>query len=105
MSFNNNISDTKLLPFIFHSISELFFYQNYILKYVSHALITLFPLTGGVDTGAVDSTYDISNADRIGYSEVELVTFLIDGVQLLIDMEKALEKGKSIDDMIPKEKK
>lgn len=61
--------------------------------------------TGGVDTAAVGGVYDISNADRLGYSEVELVQFLVDGVNLLIEMEKALEGGKSIDSLIPEAKK
>lgn len=58
--------------------------------------------TGGVDTAAVGGTYDISNADRLGVSEVKLVQFLIDGLDKLIEMEKKLEKGESIDDLIPK---
>lgn len=58
--------------------------------------------TGGVDTAAVGSTFDISNSDRLGYSEVELVQAVIDGVNLLINMEKRLEKNKAIDDLIPK---
>lgn len=57
--------------------------------------------TGGVDTAAVGGTFDISNADRLGFSEVELVQFLIDGVHLLVKMEKMLEAGESIDDVIP----
>ncbi|XP_013382212.1 creatine kinase M-type [Lingula anatina] len=61
--------------------------------------------TGGVDTAAVGGTFDISNADRLGYSEVELCQFVIDGVKLLIEMEKKLEKKQPIDDLIPKEKK
>nr|BAE97402.1 cytoplasmic creatine kinase [Dendronephthya gigantea] len=61
--------------------------------------------TGGVDTAATGGTYDISNADRLGFSEVALVQFLIDGLELLIQMEKKLEKGESIDDLIPTEKK
>ena len=60
--------------------------------------------TGGVDTAAVGGTFDISNADRLGISEVALVQFLIDGLDLLIQMEKKLEKGESIDSLIPKEK-
>lgn len=61
--------------------------------------------TGGVDTQSTDGTYDVSNSDRLGFSEVELVQFVIDGVNLLIEMEKKLEKGESIDDLIPKTKK
>ena len=56
--------------------------------------------TGGVDTASVGGVYDISNADRQGNSEVEQVQRVIDGVQLLIEMEKKLEKGESIDDLI-----
>lgn len=58
--------------------------------------------TGGVDTAAVGGTYDISNADRLGTSEVDLVQTLVDGVHTLINMEKALEGGKSIEGMLPK---
>ncbi|CAD5118178.1 DgyrCDS6908 [Dimorphilus gyrociliatus] len=61
--------------------------------------------TGGVDTAAVGGTYDISNSDRLGFSEVQLVQWVVDGVKLLIEMEKKLEKGEKIDDLIPKEKK
>jgi len=60
--------------------------------------------TGGVDTAATGGTYDISNADRLGYGEVQLVQWVVDGVNLLIQMEKRLEKGEKIDDLIPKEK-
>jgi len=61
--------------------------------------------TGGVDTAAVGGIFDVSNADRLGFSELELLTFMTDGVRLLIEMEKKLEKGESIDDLIPKERK
>lgn len=60
--------------------------------------------TGGVDTAAEGGIFDISNADRLGFSEVELVQGVIDGVNLLIDMEKRLEQGGSIDDLIPSQK-
>ncbi|KAJ8393153.1 hypothetical protein AAFF_G00068360 [Aldrovandia affinis] len=52
--------------------------------------------TGGVDTAAVGSTVDISNMDRLGHSEVQLVQTVIDGVNYLIDCEKKLEKGQDI---------
>ena len=51
---------------------------------------------GGVDTEAVGGTFDISNADRLGSSEVEQVQCVVDGVSLLIAMEKELEAGKPI---------
>ncbi|CAL8298224.1 unnamed protein product [Arctogadus glacialis] len=60
--------------------------------------------TGGVDTAAVGGTFDISNADRLGFSEVELVQMVVDGVKLLVEMEKKLEKGQPIDAMIPAQK-
>jgi creatine kinase len=61
--------------------------------------------TGGVDTAATGGTFDISNADRLGSSEVAQVQIVVDGVNLLIEMEKRLEKGRSINDLIPAAKK
>ncbi|XP_053909165.1 creatine kinase S-type, mitochondrial-like [Cuculus canorus] len=52
--------------------------------------------TGGVDTAAVADVYDISNLDRMGRSEVEIVQIVIDGVNYLIDCEKKLERGQDI---------
>ncbi|PIO14456.1 Creatine kinase M-type [Aquarana catesbeiana] len=60
--------------------------------------------TGGVDTAAVGGTFDISNADRLGFSEVEQVQMVVDGVKLMIEMEKKLEKGQPIDDLVPAQK-
>ncbi|XP_072298046.1 creatine kinase, testis isozyme-like [Eucyclogobius newberryi] len=57
--------------------------------------------TGGVDTAAVDGVLDISNGDRLGFSEVELVQIVVDGIKLLIQMEKCLEKGQAIDNLMP----
>lgn len=59
---------------------------------------------GGVDTAAVGGVFDISNADRLGFSEVELVQMVVDGVKLLIEMEQRLEQGQAIDDLIPAQK-
>jgi len=53
--------------------------------------------TGGVDTGSSEGTWDISNRDRLGPSEVELAQLMWDGVNKLIELEKKLEKGESID--------
>ena len=58
--------------------------------------------TGGEHTAVVDYTYDISNSERLGKSEVQLVQLLVDGVNTLIEMEKRMERGKKIDDLIPK---
>ncbi|KAG7281486.1 hypothetical protein CRUP_012429 [Coryphaenoides rupestris] len=52
--------------------------------------------TGGVDTAATGDTFDISNNDRLGKSEVELVQLVIDGVNYLIECEKKLERGQDI---------
>jgi len=60
--------------------------------------------TGGVDTAATGGTFDISNADRLGSSEVQQVQIVVDGVNLLIEMEKRLERGRSINDLIPSPK-
>ena len=57
--------------------------------------------TGGVDTASTDGTFDISNSDRLGFSEVELVQMVVNGVKLLIDMEKLLMNNESIDGLVP----
>ncbi|XP_028513587.1 creatine kinase B-type [Exaiptasia diaphana] len=57
--------------------------------------------TGGVDTAAEGGIFDISNSDRLGFSEVQLVQKVIDGVNLLIQMEIRLERGRAIDDLVP----
>lgn len=49
----------------------------------------------------IGGTFDISNLDRLGTSEVQQVQCLVDGVRLLINMEKALEGGKDIKTMLP----
>lgn len=61
----------------------------------------LFSISAGELTDAVGGVYDVSNLDRLGSSEVEQVNRVIDGVKLIIQMEKALEKGESIDSLIP----
>lgn len=66
--------------------------------------ICFFFNPGGVDTASVGGVFDISNADRLGSSEVEQVQLVVDGVKLMVEMEKKLEKGESIDGMIPAQK-
>ena len=41
--------------------------------------------------------YDISNLDRLGKSEWQLVQNVVDGVKISIDLEKALENQEDID--------
>ena len=55
--------------------------------------------TGGVDTASTNGIFDISNSDRLGYSEVELLQKVVDGVKVLILMEKILERGGCVDDL------
>jgi len=59
--------------------------------------------TGGVDSGAGndDGWFDISNNDRLGFSELQLVQKVVDGVHLFCEMEKKLAAGESIDSLIP----
>jgi creatine kinase len=56
---------------------------------------------GGVDSSSVGGLWDISNADRLGKSEVQLTNIFIEGVAQMIKWEQMLEKGKSIDKLIP----
>lgn len=57
-----------------------------------------------MDTASVGGVFDISNADRLGSSEVDQVQLVVDGVKLMVEMEKKLEKGEAIDSMIPAQK-
>merc|ERR1719427_869621 len=53
--------------------------------------------TAGVDSASTGGTWDISNADRLGKSEIELVNIFIEGVAQIIRWEQALEKGENVD--------
>ncbi|XP_071801247.1 creatine kinase U-type, mitochondrial-like [Asterias amurensis] len=55
--------------------------------------------TGGVDTASVGGVFDISNLDR---PEVQQCQRVVDGIETLIKMEKQLERGRSIESLIPK---
>lgn len=57
--------------------------------------------TGGEHTANVGGVYDISNKQRIGRSEVQLVQTMIDAVSKMIELEKVLEAGGSIDAQVP----
>merc|ERR1719281_1079214 len=50
--------------------------------------------TGGVDSASTGGTWDVSNADRIGKGEVDLVNVLIEGAAQLVKWEAALDAGK-----------
>merc|ERR1711977_88802 len=49
--------------------------------------------TGGVDTANVGGTWDVSNADRIGKGEVDLVNTLIEGAAQLVKWESMYDNG------------
>lgn len=48
--------------------------------------------------------YCVSNVPTFGISEVELAQLVVDGVKLLITMEKRLESGRDIDEVVPSQK-
>jgi glutathione S-transferase len=50
--------------------------------------------TGGVDSANVGGTWDVSNADRIGKGEVDLVNTLIEGAAQLVKWESLCDNGK-----------
>ncbi|OQV23796.1 Creatine kinase B-type [Hypsibius exemplaris] len=47
-----------------------------------------------------DGVFDLSNQDRLGISEVDLIQQVIDAAHLLLRMEKRLRSGRSIDHLI-----
>merc|ERR1711881_708058 len=60
--------------------------------------------TAGVDSASTGGTWDISNSDRLGMSEVQLCNLFIEGVAQVIKWEKALEAGQNIDAEVAKAK-
>jgi len=60
--------------------------------------------TAGVDSASTGGTWDISNSDRLGHSEVDLCNIFIEGLAQVILWEKALEAGKNIDDEVEQTK-
>merc|ERR1711959_147360 len=50
--------------------------------------------TGGVDSASTGGTWDVSNADRIGKGEVDLVNILIEGAAKLVKWESMYDNGK-----------
>ena len=54
--------------------------------------------TGGVDSASSGGKWDISNADRIGKGEVNLVNILIEGAAQLVKWEDVLQAGGTLDD-------
>jgi len=56
--------------------------------------------TSGVDSASTGGTWDISNSDRLGMSEVQLCNLFIEGLAQVIRWEKKLEAGESIDEEV-----
>jgi len=54
--------------------------------------------TAGVDSASTGGTWDISNSDRLGTSEVELCNIFIEGLAHVIKCEQKLETGASVDE-------
>ena len=52
--------------------------------------------TRGESGGQTGVTYDISNKHRLGYSEVQLVQKMIDGVNTLVQEDRELQKKHGI---------
>jgi len=52
--------------------------------------------SAGVDSVSSGGIWDISNADRIGTSEVDLVNLMIEGCAQIVQYEQALEAGDTI---------
>jgi len=55
--------------------------------------------SAGEHSAAVGAKFDVSNKQRLGFSEVELVQKMIDGVSKVIDLEKKLAAGATPDDI------
>ena len=60
--------------------------------------------TAGVDSASSGGTWDISNSDRLGMSEVQLCNLFIEGVAQVIRWEQALEKGEDIESQLAEAK-
>jgi creatine kinase len=52
---------------------------------------------GEADRAANTAVFDISNAERLGKSEVHLINVMVEGVATLIELERRLERGEVVD--------
>ncbi|XP_074485899.1 creatine kinase M-type [Sebastes fasciatus] len=57
-----------------------------------------------MDTTESPALYCVSNAATFGLSEVGLTQLAVDGIKLLVAMEKRLESGRDIDELVPTQK-
>ena len=60
--------------------------------------------SSGEHSEAVGGKWDISNKQRLGFTEVELVQKMIDGVAKIIAIEEKLEAGKTLDQAVKEAK-
>mmetsp|Transcript_35506 Transcript_35506/g.29873 ORF Transcript_35506/g.29873 Transcript_35506/m.29873 type:complete len:498 (+) Transcript_35506:34-1527(+) len=60
--------------------------------------------SSGEHSAAVGGKWDISNKQRLGFTEVELVQKMIDGVAKIIAIEEKLETGKTLDQAVKEAK-
>ena len=51
---------------------------------------------GGERDTTYSGVFDVSNRHRLGYSEVQLVQTMLDGLEKLIALEKKLEAGETV---------
>jgi creatine kinase len=56
--------------------------------------------SAGVDSASTGGTWDISNADRLGYGETTLVNTFTEGVANIIRWEQMLERGEDIEEEV-----
>ncbi|XP_017539254.2 zgc:172076 isoform X1 [Pygocentrus nattereri] len=57
-----------------------------------------------IEKACLHGMYKICNRQTIGLTEVELTQLVVDGVNLLIRMEKRLENNEGFDDLVPAQK-
>ena len=55
--------------------------------------------SNGEHSAAVGAKFDVSNKQRLGFSEVQLVQKMIDGVLKVIELEEMLAGGKTAEDV------
>jgi len=66
-----------------------------------NAMLKALRLQKRSPSGNDDGCWEISNIDRLGFTEAELVLKVYEGSRLMISMEKRLETGKGIEDLMP----
>ncbi|XP_070684427.1 creatine kinase B-type [Pempheris klunzingeri] len=58
----------------------------------------------GMERAESPALYRVSNVATFGLSEVALTQLVVDGVRLLVAMEKRLEDGRDVDELVPAQK-